>query len=190
MSIWKTLKCTAVASAVMLSISAPLLAQTSGFDGFIDDPLGHSFDVFIDSPEWKYFRTTGYCYASAENERGVLLLGYDRRRDQGHVAFWNKNITTYNSADTTYLEIVLINIIPGVGLGDPDRRWGSKKFVIGVNRAGQRVFNTKLDGAQMLTSFSRFDRLVFFDANAKVIQNFDMTHSARAMNRLRACVPH
>ncbi|MEG3088512.1 hypothetical protein [Sphingomonas sp. PB4P5] len=189
MKFYKTLSRMALGCAAITAAASALPAQTGGFDGFIDDPMEQNFDVFQDSPEWKYFRTPGYCYASAENERGVLLVGYDRRRNQAHVGFWNKDLTSYRTADTTYLEIILINVIPGVGLSDPNREWGSNKFLIGVNRGGQRVFNAKLNGAQVLTSFSKFDRLGFMNADATIIQNFDLTHSARAMNRLRACVP-
>lgn len=174
-------------------LAAPLSAQQQpaypAFDGFVDSVDGHSFDVFVDAPDWKFFRTPSYCYAVEENDRGTLLVGYDQRRNEAHLAFWNTSITSYAAADTTNFEIVLVNIVPGQGLGPLNREWGLHKFLVAINRTGQRVFNTRLNGTELLASLSRYDRLVFLSPTGTIAQNFALAQSARALKRLAACRP-
>lgn len=178
------------AAALSLCASASgtnAFAQERPLSIYTDSPDRVAFQTYADSPDWKFFKFSGFCYASEENDRGVLLIGYDRIGNHAHVAFWNNAITTYANFDRTNIELVLVNVIPGVGVGEPNREWGSNQYFVMINKDGRHVFNTKLNGDNVLRTFGRFDQLVFLSMDGKIVQHFQLGRTIHAMDHLRTC---
>ena len=164
------------------------MAQGSpAFDGFIDEPDAATDAKFADSPGWGFFHYHSYCYATTDSPRGTLLIGYDPRRSYAHIAFWGRDEPNYNSGDTTDLETVLVDDLPGGGVSTPNREWGSNRYLILVNHAGKRVFNTKLNSAQVLATFNRYNRLAFMTQDGAIVQNFSLGSHSHAMSHLKTC---
>ncbi len=157
---------------------------------YIEEPVGVASIRYPDTPDWTYFRTSSYCYATLSNGEGRLLVGYNQSQRHFHVGFWSdERLSGYSAHSVTDVAVITVRKLPNGRLGEPVTSPEPWQALVLDNDTNKQVFNIKMARAQGLALLSGAYVLSFVGPDRRFLQSFVAGQSAAAVRRLLTCVP-
>ena len=187
-SAWALARCLCV---TFFLLSPPTQAlKPKLFVPFIDDPAGLATIEYPDTSDWRFFRTSSYCYAYVVGDEGRLSIGYSRPHDEFHISFWSgKRNPDYKSHSRADVQIVSAAALPDGRLGDPigwDDTWAA---LVVDNDTNQQTFNIKVDRPSAVRLLAGAGLISFVGLDGEFLASFGPMASSAAIKRLLTCNP-